>query len=100
VKNGKLKLTVRCSRASLVKLTGTIKSQGKKKNGKLPEPKTFKLGPVNGYALGTAPVTLKVTVPSKAVKALKSGAKQSASFKLAAGTAIVATAKIAKLKKP
>jgi hypothetical protein len=102
-KPGTISLTAKCSQPGKVKLTGTlIELIGPKpKHGKQ-KSKTYKLGPVSGTVKAGKALTLTVKLPAAAVMALGNGAKESATFTVAAtngnGTGR-ATAKIATLKR-
>ncbi len=79
---GALSLRVKCDRAASVKLTGTVKEPiGKKHHGKQ-RYKTFKLKAVSRTVKAGGSVALVLKLPGAALRALKHGAKESATLTL------------------
>ena len=103
VKTLRLKLNAGCDENAAVTVTGSIKIKPKKKHGskKKPKTKTVKIAPVSGSAKANVPLVLTVKLPKAAAAGLAAGAKESASFTLAARNvdgSTTANTKIAKLK--
>jgi hypothetical protein len=99
-KPGTIALSVKCSQAARIKLTGTLIQLigAKPKHGKQ-KAKAYKLGPVNGSSVAGKALTLTVKLPPAAVSALGRGAKESATFTaVVLGGAGRSTTKIAVLK--
>jgi List-Bact-rpt repeat protein len=97
-KPGTVTLTVKCSQAGRVKLTGTLTQLigAKPKHGKQ-KSKTYKLGPVSRSLTAGRVLTLTVKLPAAAVSALGRGAKESAKFTAVTGS-VRATTTVAMLK--
>ena len=79
---GTLSLSVKCDRAASLKLTGTVKEPiGKKHHGKQ-RYKTFKLKAVSRTVKAGGSVALVLKLPAAALRALRHGAKESATLTL------------------
>lgn len=98
IKPGTVTLTVKCTQAGKVKLTGTLTQLigAKPKHGRQ-KSKTYRLGPASGSVTAGRALRLTLRLPAAAVSALGKGAKESAAFTVVLGSGR-ATARIAAVR--
>jgi hypothetical protein len=78
-KPGTVSLTVKCSQAGRVKVTGTLTQLvGRKRAHGRQKSRGYRLGPANGTANAGKALTLTIKLPAAAVSALGHGANESA----------------------